>query len=102
MSDHTQNIFKAFKDLEFKDTVSHQCGVTLNDSVEARAIAELMSTKPGIFSATPWNGAETLHYFQKKLIDKVKTQRNLYRMAFRLPQIGFFGVGGVVQFGTIH
>ena len=26
MSDHTGNIFKAFKDLEFKDTVSHQCG----------------------------------------------------------------------------
>ena len=48
MSDHTQNIFKAFKDLEFKDTVSHECGVTLNDSVEARAIAELMSTKPGL------------------------------------------------------
>ena len=24
MSDHTQNIFKAFKDLEFKDTVSHE------------------------------------------------------------------------------
>ncbi|MDE1947602.1 MAG: MmoB/DmpM family protein [Burkholderiales bacterium] len=49
MSDyHSQNIFKSFKDLEFKDTVSHQCGVTMNDSVEARAIAELMATKPGI------------------------------------------------------
>ena len=48
MSAHTDNIFKAFKDIEFKDTVSHQCGVTLNDSVEARAIAELMATKPGI------------------------------------------------------
>jgi propane monooxygenase coupling protein len=48
MSDHTSNIFKSFKDLEFKGTVSHECGVTLNDSVEARAIAELMSTKPGI------------------------------------------------------
>ena len=48
MSDHTGNIFKALKDLEFKDTVSHQCGVTMNDSVEARAIAELMATKPGI------------------------------------------------------
>ena len=48
MSDHTDNIFKAFKDLEFKGTVSHQCGVTMNDSVEARAIAELMATKPGI------------------------------------------------------
>ena len=48
MSDHTDNIFKSFKDLEFKATVSHECGVTMNDSVEARAIAELMSTKPGI------------------------------------------------------
>jgi propane monooxygenase coupling protein len=44
----SDNIFQAFKDLEFKDTVSHQCGVTMNDSVEARAIAELMATKPGI------------------------------------------------------
>lgn len=48
MAAHTDNIFKAFKDIEFKDTVSHQCGVTLNDSVEARAIAELMGRKPGI------------------------------------------------------
>ena len=48
MSEHTQNIFKAFKDLEFKNTVSHQCGITLSDGVETRAIAELMSTKPGI------------------------------------------------------
>jgi propane monooxygenase coupling protein len=44
----SDNIFKAFKDLDFKQTVSHQCGVTMNDSVEARAIAELMETKPGI------------------------------------------------------
>lgn len=42
------NIFKAFKDLEFNETISHQCGVTMNDSVEARAIAELMATKPNI------------------------------------------------------
>lgn len=42
------NIFKSMRDLEFADTVSHQCGVTMNDSVEARAIAELMATKPGI------------------------------------------------------
>ncbi len=50
MSDqhHGDNIFKSFKDLEFKETISHQCGVTMNDSVEARAIAELMATKPGI------------------------------------------------------
>jgi len=44
----SENIFKSFKDLEFNATVSHQCGVTMNDSVEARAIAELMATKPGI------------------------------------------------------
>lgn len=42
------NIFKASKDLKFDQTISHQCGVTLNDSVEARAIAELMAGKPGI------------------------------------------------------
>jgi len=45
---HHHNIFKAMKDIEFKDTFSHQCGVTMNDSVEARAIAELMSQKPGV------------------------------------------------------
>ena len=48
MAYHADNIFKAFKDIEFKDTVSHQCGVTMNDSVEARAIADLMARKPGI------------------------------------------------------
>ena len=48
MAYHADNIFKSIKDIEFKGTVSHQCGVTLNDSVEARAIAELMSRKPGI------------------------------------------------------
>ncbi|QHI97529.1 monooxygenase [Xylophilus rhododendri] len=48
MSDHEKSIFKSFKDLEFQETISHQCGVTMNDSVEARAIAELMASKPGI------------------------------------------------------
>jgi propane monooxygenase coupling protein len=42
------NIFQSMKDLKFEDTISHQCGVTMNDSVEARAIAELMATKPGV------------------------------------------------------
>jgi propane monooxygenase coupling protein len=45
---HSDNIFKSLKDLTFKDTISHECGVTMSDSVEARAIAELMATKPGI------------------------------------------------------
>lgn len=48
MSVHTANIFKSMKDVRFEQTISHQCGVTMNDSVEARAIAELMAAKPGI------------------------------------------------------
>ncbi|CAM5769753.1 monooxygenase component MmoB/DmpM [Labrys miyagiensis] len=42
------NIFKSMKDITFEQTISHQCGVTMNDSVEARAIAEFMSTKPDV------------------------------------------------------
>ncbi len=45
---HTDNIFKSMKDVTFETTVSHQCGVTMNDSVEARAIAEVMGEKEGI------------------------------------------------------
>ncbi len=36
------NIFKEMKDITFEKTISDQCGVTMNDSVEARAIAEFM------------------------------------------------------------
>lgn len=43
-----QNIFKAMKDITFDQTVSHQCGVTMNDSVEARAIAEFMAQDPKV------------------------------------------------------
>lgn len=42
------NIFKTMKDVRFEDTISHQCGVTMNDSVEARCIAEVMVDKPGV------------------------------------------------------
>jgi propane monooxygenase coupling protein len=42
------NIFKTMKDIRFDGTISHQCGVTMNDSVEARAIAEVMDGKPDI------------------------------------------------------
>jgi propane monooxygenase coupling protein len=42
------NIFKAMKDITFEQTISHQCGVTMNDSVEARAIAEFMGQKPNV------------------------------------------------------
>ena len=40
-----QNVFKAMKDITFEQTTSDQCGVTMNDSVEARAIAEFMAEK---------------------------------------------------------
>jgi len=45
---HHDTIFKSMKDVKFEDTISHQCGVTMNDSVESRAIAEVMAEKPGI------------------------------------------------------
>ncbi|SFD20120.1 MmoB/DmpM family protein [Tropicimonas isoalkanivorans] len=37
-----KNIFKSMKDIKFDQTISDECGVTMNDSVEARAIAEFM------------------------------------------------------------
>jgi len=42
------NIFQSMEDIKFDKTVSHQCGVTMNDSVEARCIAEVMAEKPGL------------------------------------------------------
>ncbi|WP_454625225.1 MmoB/DmpM family protein [Bradyrhizobium cenepequi] len=43
-----QNIFQQMKDIVFDQTISHQCGVTMNDSVEARGIAEFMARKPEV------------------------------------------------------
>lgn len=40
-----QNIFKSMKDISFEKTISDQCGMTMNDSVEARAIAEFMAER---------------------------------------------------------
>lgn len=42
------NIFKGMKDITFEQTISHQCGVTMSDSVEARAIAEFMDQNPDV------------------------------------------------------
>ncbi|MFT4583516.1 MAG: propane monooxygenase coupling protein [Gammaproteobacteria bacterium] len=39
---------QTFKDLNREDTISHRCGVTMNDSADARVIAEVMAEKPGI------------------------------------------------------
>lgn len=47
MQEHT-NIFKPMKDITFEDTVSHQCGVTMSDCVEARAIAAVMGRHPDV------------------------------------------------------
>ena len=43
-----KTIFKSMKDMKFEGTISHECGITMNDSVEARAIADVMAEKPGI------------------------------------------------------
>jgi len=43
-----QNIFKDMKHIKFDDTISHQCGVTMSDSVEARAIAEYKDQDPDV------------------------------------------------------
>lgn len=45
---HSDTVFKKMDEIKFDDTISHQCGVTMNDSVEARAIAEHMAEKPGV------------------------------------------------------
>lgn len=39
---------QTFKDLNRVDSISHKCGVTMNDSADARVIAEVMEAKPGI------------------------------------------------------
>lgn len=44
----SQSVFRSMDQIVFADTISDECGITLNDSVEARAIAEVMAGKPGI------------------------------------------------------
>lgn len=44
----TANIFKSMDEIKFDRTISDQCGVTMSDSVEARAIAEFMDEQDGI------------------------------------------------------
>ncbi len=45
---HSDTVFKKMDQIKFEETISHECGVTMNDSVEARAIAEMMARKPGV------------------------------------------------------
>jgi len=42
------NVFKPMKDIQLESTISHECGVTMNESVESRAIAEVMAQLEGI------------------------------------------------------
>jgi len=44
----TGNIFKSMDEITFDKTISDQCGVTMSDSVEARAIAEFMDEQEGV------------------------------------------------------
>jgi propane monooxygenase coupling protein len=39
---------KGAQTLELDDTISDACGVTMNDSVEGRIVAQVMEKKPGI------------------------------------------------------
>lgn len=45
---HSDTVFKKMDEIKFEETISYECGVTMNDSVEARAIAEMMAQKPGV------------------------------------------------------
>jgi propane monooxygenase coupling protein len=36
------------QDLKLSDTISDMCGVTMNDSVEGRIVAQIMETKPSV------------------------------------------------------
>ena len=44
----SKSIFRTMDQIKFDRTISDECGITMNDSVEARAIAEVMREKPGI------------------------------------------------------
>ena len=45
---HPNTIFRKMGEMTFDQTISDECGITMNDSVEARAIAEVMARKPGV------------------------------------------------------
>jgi propane monooxygenase coupling protein len=43
-----QQLYTSLKDIKQEQTISHQCGITMNDSVEARCIAEILEKRPEI------------------------------------------------------
>jgi putative toxin-antitoxin system antitoxin component (TIGR02293 family) len=49
MAERRHTTGKSMKDTRFEGAISpHQCGITMNDSVEARAVAEVMEKKPNV------------------------------------------------------
>ena len=48
MSQPTDQTNRAAQDIKLDSTVSDMCGVTMNDSVEGRIVAQVMESKPGV------------------------------------------------------
>lgn len=48
MSTSTIHPYQTVQDLKLDSTISEMCGVTMNDSVEGRIVAQIMETKPGV------------------------------------------------------
>jgi propane monooxygenase coupling protein len=42
------NAGRAIRNIKLNETVSDMCGVTMNDSVEGRVVAQIMEKKPGV------------------------------------------------------
>ena len=48
MSQLTEQTIRTAQDIKLDSTVSDMCGVTMNDSVEGRIVAQVMENKPGV------------------------------------------------------
>ena len=48
MSTMTMEPIRTAQDIQLDDTISDMCGVTMNDSVEGRIVAQVMAKKPGV------------------------------------------------------
>jgi propane monooxygenase coupling protein len=48
MSTMTMEPIQTAQDIKLDDSISDMCGVTMNDSVEGRIVAQVMAKKPGV------------------------------------------------------
>lgn len=48
MSNLTDQRARGAQDIKLDSTISEMCGVTMNDSVEGRIVAQVMENKPGV------------------------------------------------------